>query len=94
MSRYLNKIFVTFLIPLSGHISTIVFFWPLYGYIPNAKTFLFSYVRMKNPNFKSENIKDKIIVLWSKLCLKLFIYLGSRSDIFNDYRHISRAITM
>ena len=48
----------------------------------------------KNPNFKSENIKDKIIVLWSKLCLKLFIYFGSRSDIFNDYRYISRAITM
>ena len=37
-------------------------FWPLYGYIPNAKTFLFSYVRMKNPLFKSENIKEKINV--------------------------------
>ena len=46
-------------------------FWPLYGYIPYAKTFLFSYVRMeKNPNFKLENIKEKIIVLWSKLFLK------------------------
>ena len=58
-------------------------FWPLYGYIPNAKTSLFSYVRMKNSNFKSEIIKEKIIVLSSILCLKLFVYLGSRSDIFN-----------
>ena len=76
------------------NISTIVFFWPLYGYIPNAKTFFSPMFGWKNPNYKSENIKDKIIVLWSELCLKLFIYLGSRSDIFNDYRHISRAITM
>ena len=50
----------------------------------------------KNPDFKSENIKEEIIVLLSKLCLKLFVYLGSRSDIFNrlDYRHISRATTL
>ena len=27
-------------------------FWPLYGYIPNAKTFLFSYVRMKKSLFQ------------------------------------------
>ena len=43
-------------------------FWPLYGYIPNAKTFLFSYVRMKNPLFKSENIKKKSTFFSSKLC--------------------------
>ena len=56
-------------------------FWKLYGCIPNVKTFIFSYVRMKNPNFKSENIKEKIIVFSSKLCLKLLVYLDSRSDI-------------
>ena len=27
-------------------------FWRLYGYIPNAKTLLFSYVRMKNSQFQ------------------------------------------
>ena len=58
------------------------FFSPMFGW--------------KIPNFKSENIKEKNIVLLSELCLKLFVYLGSRPDIFNrlDYRHISRATTM
>ena len=89
MSCYLNKIFVTFPIPYLDMIMVCFiyfdncFFWPLYGYIPNAKTFLFSYIRMKNPYFKSENIKEKIIAMSSKLCLKLFVYLGSSSDIFN-----------
>ena len=48
-------------------------FGPLYGYIPNAKTFLFSYVGMKNLYFKLENIKEKIIVMSSKLCLKFWV---------------------
>ena len=46
------------------------------------KRFFSPMFRWKNPNFKSENIKEKIIVLSSKLCLKLFVYVGSRSDIF------------
>ena len=29
-----------------------------------------------------KNFIEKIIVLSSKLCLKLYVYLGSRSDIF------------
>ena len=54
-------------------------FWPLYGYIPNDKTFLFSYVRMKNPLFKSENIKEKINVFFRVNCVKIVYLL----DIFN-----------
>ena len=34
-------------------------FWPLYGYIPNAKTFLFSYVRMKKIPISSWKISKK-----------------------------------
>ena len=47
------------------------------------KRFLSTMFGWKNPYFKSENIREKIIVMSSKLCLKLFVYLGSYSDIFN-----------
>ena len=68
-------------------------FWPLYGCIPNAKNVSFLLCKdEKNPNFKSENIKEKIIIFSSKLCVKLFIWI--RSTFSADYRHISRATTM
>ena len=46
-----------------------------------SKRFFSPMLGWKNPNFKSENIKEKTIVFSSKLCLKLFVYLDSRSDI-------------
>ena len=75
-------------------------FWPLYDCIPNAKTFLFSYVRMKKSQFQVGKYQRKNHRFFSsKLCLKLFVYLDSRSDISSrlsavHYRHISRATTM
>ena len=71
MSRDLNKICVTFpssildmIIVCFLYFDNSLFaglynFWPFYSYIPNVKTFLFSNVRMKNPNFKSEKISKK-----------------------------------
>ena len=60
-------------------------FWPLYGYIPNAKTFLFSYVRMKNPLFKSENIKEKINVFFRVNCVKI-VYRTFSTDRLSAYQ--------
>ena len=55
-------------------------FWPLYGYIPNAKTFLFSYVRMKNSPFQVGKYQRKNHRLLSKLCLKfVFIWVPVRT---------------
>ena len=59
-----------------------------------SKRFFSPMLGWKNPNFKSENIKEKTIVFSSKLCLKLFVYLDSRWTFPADYRHISRATTM
>ena len=56
------------------------FFSPMFGW--------------KIPYFKSENIKEKIIVISSKLCLKLFDHFGSVRTSSNDYLHISRATKM
>ena len=39
------------------------------------KRFFSPMLGWKNPNFKSEKIKEKTIVFSSKLCLKLFVYL-------------------
>ena len=88
MSRDSNKICVTFPSSILDMIIASLFhifrqqsicrayFWPFYGYIPNVKTFLFSNVRMKKLQFQvGKNVEEKIIVLSSKLCLKLFVYL-------------------
>ena len=82
ISRYLNKIFVTFPIPISGHDYSLFHIFRYTVIFPMPKRFFSPMFGWKNPNFKSENINEKIIVLSSKLCIKLFVYLGSRSDIF------------
>ena len=54
-------------------------FWPLYGYIPNAKTFLFSYVRMKKSPFQVGKYQRKNQRFFRVNCVKIVCL----SDIFN-----------
>ena len=58
------------------------YFWPLYGYIPNAKTFLFSNVWMKNPNFKSEKILKKKLSFCRVNCVLKCLFICSRSHFY------------
>ena len=54
-------------------------FWPLYGFIPNAKTFLFSYVRMKKSPFQVGKYQRKNQRFFLVNCVKIVCL----SDIFN-----------
>ena len=55
-------------------------FWPLYGYISNAKTFLFSYVRMKKSPFQVGKYQRKNQRFFFRVnCVKIVCL----SDIFN-----------
>ena len=97
MSHDLNKIYVTFSSPILDMIIVCficfdkslfagLIFWLLYGYIPMSKRF---FSPMKKSQFQvGQNFEEKIIVLSSKLCLKLFVYFST------DYWHLGRATTM
>ena len=67
-------------------------FWPLYGYIRNAKMFLFSYVRMKKSPFQVGKYQRKNQRFLRVNCVKIVCFIGHFQP--TDYRHISRATTM
>ena len=69
-------------------------FWPLYSYIPNAKTFLFSNVWMKNSNFKSEQISKKKSCFVEEIVFKIACLFVPVRTFSTDYWHISSATTM
>ena len=85
MSRDLNKICVTFPSPILDMIIVCFIYFDnslfaglifgRYMVIFPCQNFLFSNVRMKKSQFQVGKNFEKIVVLSSKLCLKLFVYL-------------------
>ena len=96
ISRYLNKIFVIFQFSYNLDMIIVCFiyfdnslFWPFYGYIRNAKTFLLSNVQMKKIPISSRKKITKKKSSFSRVnCVCMFPFGHF------DYRHISRATTM